>query len=270
MVATPIGNLGDLTSRARDVLGRVTVVVAEDTRRTGKLLRALGISTRLESFHAHSGPRRAEAVVAMLDEGDVAYVTDAGTPGVSDPGAELVAAAMHAGHRVAPAPGPSAFTAALSVSGVEAAGAVLLGFLPRRPAKRSDLLDRAGRTGLPVVIFCSPRTVNRTLAECAAVFGEGAPVVVCRELTKLYEEVVAATIGQARDLEAVRKARGEYVLVVGPVALAPAAVPEDQMVAEMTRQRAAGFSLKEASAKTAEKLGVSRKLAYRAGLRKGE
>ena len=136
VVATPIGNLADITDRAREVLGAVATVVAEDTRHSRKLLAAVGSGARLESFHAHSPPGKLRQVIGLLDAGDIAYVTDAGTPGVSDPGAKLVAAARRGGHAVSPVPGPSALTAALSISGLEAGGAVFLGFMPGRRQRR--------------------------------------------------------------------------------------------------------------------------------------
>ena len=155
VVATPIGNLADLTDRAREVLRTVATVVAEDTRRSRKLLAALGSDARVESFHAHSSSGKLRQVIDLLERGDVAYVTDAGTPGVSDPGAKLVAAARREGHTVSPVPGPSALAAALSVSGLETGGAVFLGFLPGRRQRRLQALESASRTDLPAVVFCS-------------------------------------------------------------------------------------------------------------------
>ena len=281
MVATPIGNLADITDRAREVLGSVSVVAAEDTRRTGKLLKALGIRTKLISLHGDSPARRIERVVELLEHGDVAYCTDAGTPGVSDPGAALVAgtaartaglsaegtAADTAGHTVSPIPGPSAVTAALSVSGVESAGAVFLGFLPRRKARRREALESAAATGLPVVIYVSPRRAAAVAEECVAVFGEAARMLVCREMTKLHEEIVESTLGDAAGLEVLEKARGEYVLVVGPAALPAAEATDAEVIAAMRERLDAGSSLRDAADSVAAGLNVPRRRAYQLGLK---
>lgn len=266
LVATPIGNLADLTDRARDVLGAVEVVVAEDTRRTGKLLKHLDIRTRLLSLHAESPAHRIERVIERLALGDVAYCTDAGTPGVSDPGASLVAAARAAGYPVSPIPGPSALAAALSVSGIESAGAVFLGFLPRRQARRREALEAAAATGLPAVIYASPRRAAAVAVECAPIFGPAAPLLVCRELTKLHEEIVESTLGAAADLEILTRARGEYVLVIGPAALVAAEPTDDEIVAALRVHFEAGLSNREAAAAVAAELNVPRRRAYQLGL----
>jgi 16S rRNA (cytidine1402-2'-O)-methyltransferase len=268
MVATPIGNLADITDRAREVLGSVEVVAAEDTRRTGKLLKALGIRTKLISLHGDSSARRIERVVELLEHGDVAYCTDAGSPGVSDPGAALVAGA--AGHTVSPVPGPSALTAALSVSGVGAAGAVFLGFLPRRKLRRREALESAAATGLPVVIYASPRRAAAVAEECVAVFGEAARLLVCREMTKLHEEIVESTLGEAAGLEVLTKARGEYVLVVGPGALAAVEATDAEVRAAMRERMEAGSSLRDAADSVAAELDLPRRRAYQLGLKPRE
>ncbi|MCY4108213.1 MAG: 16S rRNA (cytidine(1402)-2'-O)-methyltransferase [Chloroflexi bacterium] len=266
VVATPIGNLADITDRAREVLRTVVTVVAEDTRRSRKLLAVLGSNARVESFHAHSPPGKLSQVIALLDRGDVAYVTDAGTPGVSDPGARLVAAARREGHTVSPVPGPSALTAALSISGLETGGAVFLGFLPARRRRRLQALEGASRTDLPAVVFSSARTAKRILQESLPYFGEGTPVVVCRELTKLHEEIVESTLSAAPALDVVSKQRGEYVLVIGRRQLSPDEVDDDRLAAEMELEQASGASVRDASESVARKFGVSRRQAYSAGL----
>ena len=267
VVATPIGNLADITDRAREVLCAVATVVAEDTRRARKLLAAVDSGARLESFHAHSPPGKLRQVIGLLERGDIAYVTDAGTPGVSDPGAKLVAAARRGGYDVSPIPGPSALTAALSVSGLEAGGAVFLGFMPGRRQRRLKALENACRTDLPAVVFCSARTVMRTLQECSLHFGDDAPVVVCRELTKLHEQIVESTLSAAPALDVVSKQRGEYVLVVGRRHLAPDEITDEQLAGEMNLEQASGASIRAASESVAKKLGVTRRRAYAAGLR---
>ena len=267
MVGTPIGNLGDITERARNVLREVATVVAEDTRRSKTLLRSVQSNARLESFHAHSEPRKLRRVVALLDDGDIAYVTDAGTPGISDPGASLVAAARREGHVISPVPGPSALAAALSVSGLEAGGAVFLGFLPGRRPRRFKALENASKTEFPAAVFCSARTVVRTLQECSIYFGEEAPVVICRELTKRHEEIVESTLSAAPGLDVVQKRRGEYVLVVGRRTLPSDEITDDRLADEMDSETASGASIRAASATVAEKFGVPRRRAYNAGLK---
>ena len=267
MVATPIGNLSDITDRAREVLRSVAVVAAEDTRRTGKLLKFLDVRTKLISLHGDSPSSRIEHVVELLADGDVAYCTDAGSPGVSDPGASLVAAARAAGHTVSPIPGPSALAAALSVSGVESAGTVFLGFLPRRKARRLQALETAAATDLPVVIYASPRRAAAVAEECLPVFGPAASLLVCRELTKLHEEIVESTLGHAAGLEVLTKARGEYVLVVGPAALAAAESTDADVATAMRERMDAGSSLRDAAAAVATELNVPRRRAYQLGLK---
>ena len=266
MVATPIGNLGDITVRARQVLRQVTTVVAEDTRRSKKLLAAVESDARLESFHAHSGSRKLQRVIELHDEGDVAYLTDAGTPGIADPGAKLVAAGRLKGHTISPVPGPSALAAALSVSGIESGGAVFLGFLPRRRVRRLHALECASATDLPAVVFCSPSTVIRTLGECSLYFGDDAPVVICRELTKRYEQVVESTLLTAPGLDVVQVQRGEYVLVVGQRRMVAEVISDDSLAHEMELAKAVGMSIRDASAAVADRFGVTRRRVYKLGL----
>ena len=177
-----------------------------------------------------------------------------------------MAAARREGHTVSPVPGPSALTAALSISGLEAGGAVFLGFMPGRRQRRLKALENASRTDLPAVVFCSARTVIRTLEECRLYFGDGAPVVVCRELTKRHEEIVESTLSAAPALDVVVKKRGEYVLVVGRRQLSPDEITDDRLAGEMELEQASGASIRDASESVAKKLGVPRRRAYKAGL----
>jgi 16S rRNA (cytidine1402-2'-O)-methyltransferase len=188
LVATPIGNLEDVTARALRVLREVPLIAAEDTRHTGRLLTHFGIETPVISYHAHNERARRERLLAELAGGDLALVSDAGTPGISDPGRDLVAAALAAGHRVSPVPGPSALTAAVAASGLVAGPFLALGFLPRRGPERRTILARAGAAGVPVVLFEAPGRVAATTAELATAWGDR-PVALMRELTKRHEEV---------------------------------------------------------------------------------
>jgi len=214
VVATPIGNLEDVTLRALRVLRESDAVVAEDTRRTRQLLSAHGIRQRLLSLPAHDEQRRVPEIVRRLDEGQtVALCTDAGSPALSDPGAALVRAAREAGHQVTPIPGPSAITAALSAAGVPADSFVFLGFLPRTPGKLIRVLEPALQSGRTLVFFESPLRLAKTLQLAAPSLGERT-VIVARELTKVHETF---HIGTATELAAQfgeRPPRGECTVLV--------------------------------------------------------
>ena len=185
LVATPIGNLRDMTERGRAVLAEVGLIAAEDTRRTRTLLSHFGIATRLVSYHEHNERSRRDEVLTALASGDVALVSDAGTPGISDPGNDIVNAAVAAGHAIVPVPGPSALIAAVSMSGLVDGPFVALGFLPRKGPERRLRLGRATATGFPLAIFEAPTRLEELLRELALLLGDR-PAVVCRELTKLH------------------------------------------------------------------------------------
>jgi 16S rRNA (cytidine1402-2'-O)-methyltransferase len=222
VVATPIGHLGDITLRALDTLRSVRLVAAEDTRRTAQLLRHYQIQVPLLSYHEHNRRERLPRLLAELQAGDVALVSDAGTPGISDPGQELVAAAAGAGHQVVPIPGPSAIIAAVAVAGLPAEPFHFAGFLPRRPAqRRAHLQSMATWPGL-IVLFEAPHRLRPSLADLADVLGDR-PVVVCSELTKLFENVLRTTLSQAVEYFRHHEPRGEFTLVVGGAASTPAA-----------------------------------------------
>ena len=206
IVGTPIGNLDDLTPRAARILSEVALVAAEDTRVTRRLLSHLGIRPKTTSFHQHNWREKLDSVLAELAEGDVALVTDAGMPGISDPGSELVVAASNAGFKVEVVPGPSAVTAALALSGFAGDAFSFLGFLPRRKKDRQLSLLGSLASAVPLVIFEAPHRLRATLADMDAVFGDRA-LAVCRELTKLHEEVFRGTAAEA--LEHFDSPRGE-------------------------------------------------------------
>jgi 16S rRNA (cytidine1402-2'-O)-methyltransferase len=217
VVGTPIGNLGDITLRALETLRAVPDVAAEDTRRTRALLTHFGIQNkRLHSLHAHSGERELEAVVARLLEGhDVAFVTDAGMPSVSDPGSALVRAAAARDLRVLVLPGASAVTAAAALSGLVEGSFYFAGFLPRRGGKRTKLLERIAACPDPVVLFEAPSRVDETLADLAAIVPERA-LSVSREISKLHEETLRGRAAELAASTAGRAWRGEFTLVLGP------------------------------------------------------
>lgn len=212
VVATPIGNLEDLSVRAIRILGEVSAIAAEDTRVTARLLTRHGIRKPLLSYRAPVERRGLPRVMAALDAGDVALVSDAGTPTVSDPGQALVTAAWAAGHRVVPIPGPSSVTAALSVAGYSGAGFTFLGYLPRKPGEMRRLLESLRDDPRPAVAFESPFRIGKSLALIA----EGLPersLTITRELTKVHEEVLRGTAGEVMAALGDR-ARGEFTVVI--------------------------------------------------------
>jgi 16S rRNA (cytidine1402-2'-O)-methyltransferase len=212
VVGTPIGNLEDLSRRAERVLAEVSAIAAEDTRVTARLLARIGVRKPMLSYRAPVEKRGLPAVLRALEEGDVALVTDAGTPGVNDPGQRLVAAAVAAGHQVAPVPGPSAVATALSISGFSGDGFVFLGYLPRKPGELRRLFDSLREERRPAVAFDSPYRVLKSLAALAEVLPDRR-LMLGRELTKLHEQVLRGTAAEV--LEALAgKARGEFTLVV--------------------------------------------------------
>ena len=214
VVATPIGNLEDVTLRALRTLREVSLIAAEDTRRTSRLLQHYSISTPTTSLHEHNERAKAPRLIAQLAAGQsIALVSDAGTPAISDPGARLVGAAHAAGITVLPVPGPSAVTAAVSAAGLESTGFVFLGFPPDRSKARKEWFERIGREELAVVFYEAPHRIHRTLGELAATLGTRS-VAIGRELTKAHEFFGIRPISGW--MEDPPPARGEFVLVVMP------------------------------------------------------
>ena len=260
LVATPIGNLGDLSPRARSALASASLICCEDTRRTGILLRYAGVGgVPLAICNEHTEAARIPDVLAVLGEGgDVAVVTDAGTPGISDPGERLVRAVLDAGYEVTTVPGPAAALAGLAVSGLPTGRFVFEGFLPRGGRARAERLAALAAEERTIVLYESPHRVGRTLEDLVAAFGPDRRVAVARELTKLYETVVRGTLA---DVE-VGEARGEYVLVVAGARAATDRPDDDTVRAALRDELAAGASRRDAAAAVARRLGVPRRLAY--------
>jgi 16S rRNA (cytidine1402-2'-O)-methyltransferase len=265
VVATPLGNLADLSPRAAEVLRSVSVVAAEDTRRTRTLLSSGDGGPRLVSFHAHSEPRRLDALLDILRDGrDVAIVSDAGTPVVSDPGSDLVAAAHAAGVSVVPIPGPSAVAAALSAAGLPADRYLFLGFIPRKGVPRRRLLARAAAEEWTVVFFEAPHRIEELLADLRAECGGSRRATVARELTKLHEEIVHGTLDELAAHFSDSQPRGEFTVVLegaGEVEKAPEETPDAAAMA--AGFLADGMSRKETARRVAEATGLSRNDAYR-------
>lgn len=226
VVATPLGNLRDISLRALDVLATVDVIAAEDTRVTAKLLARHGIAKRLVSLHEHNERRRAAEIIAVLADGrSVALVSDAGTPGVCDPGAALVGAVADAGFAVVPVPGPSAVIAALSVSGVAASRWLFCGFLPATAAARRSELERLRDYPFALVFYEAPHRLAATLEALLATFGAEREIVIARELTKRFESIHRTRLGDAPAWLAADadRTRGEFVLIVDAPRTAPRA-----------------------------------------------
>ena len=257
LVATPIGNLGDISRRAVEVLGEVSFVACEDTRRTGLLLQRLGIAKRpLVAVHEHNEVEASALIVDRLLAGEMAaYVTDAGMPVVSDPGQRLVATAVDAGITVSVVPGPSAPVAALAVSGLPTDRWVMEGFLPRKGAAREQRLRDIAAEQRTVVLLESPKRLRTTLEDLAEASSADRPAVVVRELTKLHEEVVRGSVAElaARFAE---PPKGEIVVVLAPAATR--APTDEQIRVELRHELAVGASARDAAAAVANRLGIGR------------
>ena len=266
VVATPLGNLGDLSPRAADTLKRVAAVAAEDTRHSKPLLSHAGSRAELISFHEHSSERALERILRILSAGrDVALITDAGTPAISDPGVVLVAAARERGIQVVTIPGPSAVAASLSVSGIGADRYLFLGFLPRKGSDRRRLLSTAASSEWTVVMFEAPNRVTQLLADLMDVCGPDRPAAVSRELTKVFEETRAGTLQELSEHYAEAPARGEVTVVLtgtGKQRVAERPLPPDP--GERAKALLAeGLSRKDVANKVAEETGISRNTAYK-------
>jgi 16S rRNA (cytidine1402-2'-O)-methyltransferase len=277
LVGTPIGNLGDLSPRATSALAEADVIAAEDTRRTRALLAHAGVPAagRLVALHAHNEAERAARLVERMAAGArVAFVTDAGMPGISDPGERLVRAALAAGVAVEVVPGPSAALGALVVSGLPTGRFAFEGFLPRKGPERAARLAALAREDRTTVVFESPRRLVATLTDLAGALGPDRPVAVVRELTKVFETVWRGTLGEAaagaRDGDGAGpttgrsegpEARGEQVIVIGP-APAPAPPSDGDIEGALRAELESGSSVRDAATAVAGRLGISRRRAY--------
>ena len=265
IVATPLGNLGDLSSRAAEVLRSVPVVAAEDTRRTRGLLTHLGASPSLLSFHAHSADHRQNSLVDILLSGrDIALVSDAGTPTISDPGAELVSVAHASGIPVVPIPGATAVAAALSASGLAGDRYLFLGFIPRKGRERTRLLTRAATEEWSVVLYEAPLRLVSLLEDLVPLAGAERRAVVARELTKVHEEIRGGTLGELADHYANVPPRGEVTVVLQGTG-APVAEPDrtGDAMEQATSLLAEGLTRREVVRRLTESLGLPRNEAYK-------
>ncbi len=265
VVATPIGNLADLSARAGQVLADASLVAAEDTRRTGQLLTSLGLSKRLLSFHEHNETQRVEEIIAaLLDGQNVALVSDAGTPLISDPGYRLLAAVGAAGLRASPIPGPSAILAALSVAGLATDRFRFEGFLPARSAARRQRLSALANVPDTLIFFESVHRIDASLADCAEVLGAGRQAALARELTKRHETIYRGDLATVRVARAADSGggRGEFTLVVAGNH-DPAAGPEAAEIQRVLALLSAELPPGKAAALTARITGARRAEVYR-------
>jgi 16S rRNA (cytidine1402-2'-O)-methyltransferase len=262
VVATPLGNLGDISMRALEVLKRVDVIAAEDTRVTRKLLNHYGIGTALIALHKHNEKHAAQKLVQLLAQGQsIALVSDAGTPTISDPGAVAVAAVREAGHPVVPVPGASAFTCALSVAGLTAPHCLFYGFLPAQGAARRHELAALKTLPYALVFYEAPHRVLASITDMAQTFGSGRGITIARELTKLFETVHACSLGTASDWLAAEpyRIKGEFVLIVEGADLPRASDIAFKRVLEILMRE---LPLKQAAKLTAEISGARRNDIY--------
>ena len=262
IVSTPIGNMGDMSYRAVEVLSSAALVVAEDTRHSRRLLDHYEIRTRTSAYHEHNEAREAPRIVKRLLDGEsVALITDAGTPLLSDPGGRLVAAAINADVPVVPVPGASALLAALVGSGLAGDQFTFFGFLPRRGKERLAKLAELMTLQHTGVIYESPLRVGATLSELAAAGAGGRDAVVARELTKKFEEFARGTVAELAERFSHSAPRGEVVIVIGPARAKKHS--EDELREEAARLRAEGLSSREIVERLTVELGAGRNVAYR-------
>ncbi len=263
LVATPIGNLQDITLRALDVLRGATLIAAEDTRTARRLLDHFGIRAKLSSYNEHNMRTKTPLLLDALAAGDVALVSDAGMPAISDPGHELVVAAIKAGHEIVPIPGASAVLSAVAASGLPSRRFFFAGFLPRQSGPRRRALAAAAAYGETLVAFESPHRVRATLSDALGALGDRR-IAVCRELTKLHEEIWRGSISDA--LLHFDQPRGEFTLVIegGAVRVEAPEGEQGDLAAVIAAMRSAGMTSKEGIAAIVKRFGLSRRAAYAA------
>ena len=262
VVSTPIGNLEDITLRALRVLAEVGLIAAEDTRTTRKLLARHRVNTPLTSYHEHNKKAKLSSLLKTLEEKDVALVSDAGTPAINDPGYELIREAANAGFAIVPIPGPSALTSALAVSGLPTDQFIYLGFLPRRRVERKRLLETVSGERGTLVAFETPHRLKAALDDILDALGNRR-ITVCREMTKLHEEIFRGVVSDAQDH--FERPRGEFTLVIeGAVEDKRSPdVQEREARGLIARLKEEGIGAKQSVAQIVEKTGLSRRKAYR-------
>jgi 16S rRNA (cytidine1402-2'-O)-methyltransferase len=261
LVATPIGNLDDISFRALDVLRSVSLVAAEDTRHTGRLLTHFSIKTPMRSYYEHNKYLRVGQILEALQEGDVALVSDAGTPALNDPGYELVRAALSAGHQVSPIPGPCAPLAALVASGLPTDSFVYLGYLPRKPAERRRSLEQVASLPYTLIFLETPHRLLGSLQDLYNLLGDR-QIAVARELTKLHEEIFRGTFSQAHSYFSAHQPRGEFTLVVAGFTTSLQIWDEPRLKNALREGLAAGQAASHLAGELAGLSGWPRRLIY--------
>lgn len=260
LISTPIGNLEDMTARGLRLLGEVGAIAAEDTRTARRLLTHFQIRNRVLSYNEHNRRVRIPELLRLLGNHDVALISEAGTPAVSDPGQELVVAAIAAGHTVTAVPGASAVLSALTVSGLSTRQFVFVGFLPRQAGERRRLLNSLSQETRTLVCFEAPTRLRASLADLLACLGDR-QIALCRELTKLHEEILRLNISEAIALP--KEPRGEYTLVVEGANVTLDHTITDAIHEELRALRAAGATAREATARLALEDHLPRRLLYK-------
>jgi 16S rRNA (cytidine1402-2'-O)-methyltransferase len=267
LVATPIGNLGDMTQRAIEALQSADIICCEDTRHSGKLLAHFGVTgKKLIVINEHTEYEAREEIVSLVTSGStVALVTDAGTPGISDPGERLVVAVVEAGGNVTAVPGASALTMALVISGLPTSRFVFEGFLPRSGAERTDRLAMTTTESRTIVLYEAPHRLARTLSDLTTACGAMRRVVLARELTKLHEQIWRGTLQDANMLVAATEPRGEYVIIIEP-AKPPTPPTDEELVAAIKAEIVKGVSRKDSAARVSARFGVAKRHVYELAL----
>ncbi len=263
VVATPIGNLEDITLRALRILGQVKLIAAEDTRKTRYMLKTHEIKTPLTSYHEHNKMTKLGFLLEQMQDGDVALVSDAGMPGVNDPGYELIVAAIQQGITVIPIPGPSSIITALAVSGLPTDRFLFIGFLPRKKGQRRNFIKSLADQQATLIALEAPHRIRQSLSDLNEVLGERR-IAVCRELTKIYEEIFRGTLSEA--YQHFSEPRGEFTLVIeGNRQQRPPA--EEEIKTALKRLHRKGVHGKEAAAQVAAENGLSKREVYKLWLR---
>lgn len=262
LVATPIGNLEDISPRALRILREAALIAAEDTRHTGKLLEHFGIKNRLTSYFEHNKIAKLDSILEALAGGDVALVSDAGTPAINDPGHELVRAALASGFDVRPVPGPSAPVSALTVSGLPTDSFLYLGYLPHKTTERRSKLQGAASQPYTLIFFETPHRITNALEDILAILGNRR-ICIAREMTKMYEEYWRGNVSEAIEYFKIKEPRGEFTLVIEGKNKEESEKWEEAKVMEAVRKELkAGKPAKEISAELAERSGWSKKEVY--------
>ena len=267
LVATPIGNLGDISQRAIEALKAADIICCEDTRHSGKLLAHFGVTgKKLVVINEHTEYDAREEIVSLVTSGsNVALITDAGTPGISDPGERLVVAVINAGGVVTAVPGPSALTMAIVISGLPTSRFVFEGFLPRSGAERTERLAMATTESRTTVFYEAPHRLVKTLSDLTTACGAMRGVVLARELTKLHEEIWRGTLQDANMHVAKTEPRGEYVIILEP-AKPPAPPTDEELLAAIRAEIAKGVSRKDSAARVSARFGVAKRTVYELAL----